>query len=301
MKEKAAGDGMREIAVGDVRIASIVERDGPWRKIANMFPNADVELARRHLATMDSFLYDPASDKLVLPCQTFVVRTPRHTILIDTCTGDEKGHPAPWDFSVQPWLTGFHALGLKFEDIDYVFCTHLHIDHPGWNTRLVNGRWVPPFPNAKSLFHRQEYAFWENDALTGANSHGDNGSVWRMNCLPIVEAGKALLIDESYSLDDTFFLSLTPGHSPFHCCVHIRSQGREAIVTGDLMHHALQCIEPDWSSGFDTDPVMSAKSRWKFFGQYADTNVLMLPIHFPSPTTGRIASNGDRFRYIFSA
>ena len=83
--------------------------------------------------------------------------------------------------------------------------------------------------------------------------------------------------------------------------MHIRSQGREAIVTGDLMHHALQCIEPDWSSGFDTDPVMSAKSRWKFFGQYADTNVLMLPIHFPSPTTGRIASNGDRFRYIFSA
>ena len=78
-----------------------------------------------------------------------------------------------------PWLDRFHALGLKFDDIDYVFCTHLHIDHTGWNTRLVNGRWVPTFPMQNIFFTRREYAFWEDDEATGANAHGDNGSVWR--------------------------------------------------------------------------------------------------------------------------
>lgn len=291
---------MRQIRVGDVTIDSIVERDGPWRAVANMFPTADAALAGRHLAEMEPFLYDAASGKLVIPYQTFVVRTPRHTILIDTCTGEDKDHPAPWNFSVQPWRDGFRALGLTFEHIDYVFCTHLHIDHTGWNTRRVNGRWVPTFPNAKYVFHKKEYAFWETDAVTGANSHGDHGAVWRMNCQPVVEAGQALLIDESYSLDDTLFLSLAPGHTPYHCCVHIRSQGQEAIVLGDMMHHALQCREPDWSSAFDSDPAQAARTRWKFFGEYAGSPTLMLPIHFPHPTAGCIAADGERFRYIFS-
>ena len=85
-----------------------------------------------------------------------MVRTPRHTILIDTCTGEDKGYAAPMDFPKQPWLDGFAAAGLRFEDIDYVFCTHLHIDHTGWNTIKRNGRWVPTFPKAKYIFHKGE-------------------------------------------------------------------------------------------------------------------------------------------------
>jgi glyoxylase-like metal-dependent hydrolase (beta-lactamase superfamily II) len=93
---------------------------------------------------------------------------------------------------------------------------------------------------------------------------------------------------------------MSPGHTPHHCCVHIRSKGQEAIVLGDMMHHALQCREPDWSTGFCSDPKLAAQTRWKFFGQYADTPTLMLPIHFPNPTAGRIAVHGDRFRYDFT-
>ena len=86
---------------------------------------------------------------MVITYQTFVVRTPHHTILVDTCTGEDKGYPAPMDFPKQPWLDGFKAEGLRFEDIDYVFCTHLHIDHCGWNTVLRDGRWVPTFPQGE--------------------------------------------------------------------------------------------------------------------------------------------------------
>ena len=287
---------MRTLRIGDVTVTSIVERDGPWRRPEDMFPGYDPELGRRHLAEMDPVVFDPASGKMVITYQTFVVRTPKHTILVDTCTGEDKGYPAPWDFPKQPWLDGFKAAGLAFEDVDYVFCTHLHIDHCGWNTVLRDGRWVPTFPRAKYVFHKREYAAWEE-----ATRRGDNppGNVWRFNCEPVVEAGQALLVDDDFALDDMVWLTPTPGHSPCHCCVNIRSKSRRAVVTGDLMHHALQCREPDWSTIFDWDPAMAAQSRRRFLGAVAGTDTLVLPIHFPAPTAGRVEADGERFRYAF--
>jgi glyoxylase-like metal-dependent hydrolase (beta-lactamase superfamily II) len=287
---------MQMLTLGDVTITSVIERDGPWRSPEDMFPAYDPALGRRHLAELEPFLFDHASGKMIITYQTFVVRTPKHTILIDTCTGEDKGYPAPMDFSKQPWLDGFRSTGLRFEDIDYVFCTHLHIDHCGWNTVLKDGRWVPTFPRAKYIFHKSEYAFWEAATARGANPPGN---VWSYNCRPVVDAGQALLVDDSFQLDDTFSLTPTPGHSPHHCCIDIRSRGLHAVVTGDLMHHALQCREPSWSTIFDLDRELAERSRRSFLAKVADTGTLVLPIHFPSPTAGRIAADGDRFRYKF--
>jgi glyoxylase-like metal-dependent hydrolase (beta-lactamase superfamily II) len=285
---------MRTLRIGDVTVTSIVERDGPWRRPEDMFPGYDPELGRRHIAELEPETFDVASGRMVITYQTFVVRTPRRTILVDTCTGEDKGHPPPFDFPKKPWLDGFKAAGLRFTDIDYVFCTHLHIDHCGWNTVLRDGRWVPTFPRAKYVFHKREYAAWEE-----ATRRGDNppGNVWRFNCEPVVEAGQALLVDDDYALDDTITLTPTPGHSPCHCCVNIRSGGQRAVVTGDLFHHALQVREPQWSTIFDWDPGQGIESRRKFFGEVAGTGTLLLPIHFPSPTVGRIEPDGGRFRY----
>ncbi len=107
-----------------------------------------------------------------------------------------------------------------------MFCTHLHIDHTGWNTTLRDGRWVPTHvPDAKYIFHKREYAAWEAEHARGANPPG---TLFRDNCLPIVEAGQALLVDDDYALDDTITLTPTPGHSPCHCCVNILSRGASA-------------------------------------------------------------------------
>ena len=287
---------MQTLKIGDVTITSIVERDGPWRKPEDMFPTYDADAGRRYLADMDPVVFDAATGKMMITYQTFVVRTPKLTVLVDTCTGEDKGYPAPMDFPKQPWLDNFKKAGLSFESITHVFCTHLHIDHTGWNTKLVNGRWVPTFPNAKYIFHKGEYAHWEAATAKGANPPGN---VWTYNCRPIVEAGQALLVDDTFELDDTFSLTPTPGHSPCHCCIDIRSKGQHAVVTGDMMHHALQCREPDWSTIFDTDPKLAASSRRGFLSKVADTSTLVLPIHFPSPTVGRIAADGDRFKYQF--
>ena len=153
---------MKPLTLGDVSVASVVERDGPWRAPEIMYPTCDKEIAIAHLKTMEPFIYDAELNKLVITYQTYIVRTPHHTILIDTCLGEDKGYGPSHDFPKQPWLDGLAANGLNFEDIDYVFCTHLHIDHCGWNTRLVDGRWVPTFPNAKYIFSRREYQAFSN-------------------------------------------------------------------------------------------------------------------------------------------
>jgi glyoxylase-like metal-dependent hydrolase (beta-lactamase superfamily II) len=159
---------------------------------------------------------------------------------------------------------------------------------------LRDGRWVPTFPNAKYIFHKGEYAAWEESTKRGENRPGGGGNVWRYNCQPVVEAGQALLVDDDYQLDDTFSLTPTHGHSPCHCCVNIRSRGQHAVVVGDLMHHALQCREPDWSTISDWDPAQAARSRRKFLGETAGTGTFVLPIHFPHPTTGRVSGSGTR-------
>ena len=112
---------------------------------------------------------------MVITYQTFVVRTPRRTVLIDTCTGEDKGYPAPYDFPKQPWLDSLHAAGLRLEDITHVFCTHLHFDHTGWNTRRRDGRWTPTFPNAKYIFHKGEYERWEAVTARGETAAWADG------------------------------------------------------------------------------------------------------------------------------
>jgi glyoxylase-like metal-dependent hydrolase (beta-lactamase superfamily II) len=288
---------MKQLQIGDASIASIIEREGPWRKPEEFFPLYDREAGLRHLAEMPPFVFDHASGRMCFTYQTFVIRTPHHTILVDTCLGDHKGFAAPLNFPKQRWLDEFAASGLRLEDIDYVMCTHLHVDHTGWNTRLIDGRWVPTFPRAKYIFHKREYTAWEEVARQG-KEHRDG--VFRMNCLPVMDAGQALLVDDDFSIDDLITLTPTPGHTPHHCCVNVASKGKRASVIGDLLHHPLQCREPEWCCYVDWDRAQSVQSRRIFLASVADTDTVILPVHFPSPTAGWITSDGGaRWRYRF--
>jgi glyoxylase-like metal-dependent hydrolase (beta-lactamase superfamily II) len=155
---------------------------------------------------------------------------------------------------------------------------------------------VPTFPNATYLFSRREYDFWE-----AATASGDDppGSVWRQSCRPVLEAGQARLVDDDYALDDMIRLSPSAGHSPGHVCVNLESRGQRAIFTGDLMHHAVQCREPDWSTVFCWDPEAAAASRRRILGAVADTDITVVPAHFPGATAGRVRPDGDGFRFEF--
>ena len=284
---------MKPIKVGNVSVSSIIERDGPWRAPNIMFPSATPKELADIMSSVPDFTYDRAKDLLVITYQTFVVRTPRCTALIDTCVGEHQRRPPQLLFDKKPWLDGFAAHGLKFEDIDYVFCTHLHVDHVGWNTRLQDGRLVPTFPNAKYVFSRREYEHWKQ-------ATEPNFAAVHEDCVePIVQCGQALLVDDVYRLSDELSLVPTPGHSPGHVCIDLRSGGERALFTGDMMHHCAQVLAPDWSSCFCFDSKKSAETRWKFFREHVDTETLVIPTHFPGTTAGHIKRFRSAFEFKF--
>ena len=290
---------MRPFHVGDILVSSIIERDGAWRAPTIMFPTADQETALSHLDTLAPEVYDAEQNLLVITYQTFVVRTPKHTILIDTCVGEDKPLRGPsMEYSKQPWLDGFTAQGLRFEDIDYVFCTHLHVDHCGWNTRLVDGKWVPTFPNATYIFGKIEYETWEA-AANEPDRNERRSAVWEDSCLPIVEAGQAKLVDADFEFEDGIWLTPAFRHSPGQFCVNFTSKGKHVIFTGDMMHHALQCVEPDWSTCFCPEPVKAAESRKRILDSVVDTDTILVPAHFPGQTAGYVDSDGDAWRWRY--
>jgi glyoxylase-like metal-dependent hydrolase (beta-lactamase superfamily II) len=290
---------MRPLQIGDVTITSLVERDGPWRRPEDFFLAYDTAAQAGNVAGLAPEVFDAPSGKMVITYQTFVIRTETHVILVDTCTGEDKGYAAPMDFPKQPWMDALLAASLTPEAVDYVFCTHLHIDHTGWNTKLVDGQWVPTFPNAKYIFHKGEYAAWEKLAADGIEKPGGAGGVWRMNCEPIMRAGQALLVDEDFEIEPGIRLMLTPGHSPCHCCLDIRRGGQRAVIAGDLLHHQLQCTDPSLSTIFCWDAEAARTSRRRVFNEIADTDAVLLPIHFPYPTAGRLRAAGEGFLWEF--
>ena len=151
---------MKQLRIGDITIDAVIEREGPWRRPQDFFPAYDEAIFKQHLPSMEPEVFDAALGMIVITYQTFVVRTPRYTILVDTCTGENKGHPPPFDFpGKQRWRNELFALGIAYDEVDYVFCTHLHIDHTGWNTTLRDGRWVPTFPNAKTSSTKRNMRF----------------------------------------------------------------------------------------------------------------------------------------------
>jgi len=289
---------MKLFSIDDVEVSALIEREGPQRKTRELFPLADGERARAHLREMEPFLYLPASDRIYNTYQSFLVRIGGRTILIDTCVGENKARPPQFAYPKTPWLEALAEERLSFEQIDLVICTHLHVDHVGWNTRLINGRWVPTFPKARYLFGRVECEYWEEQVNKGNDLAG---RIWTDSCLPLIHAGRVDLAEMDARLAPNLWLSPAPGHTPGMFCVNVVSAtGRRIMFVADVLHHPIQCREPDWSTCFCADPRGAAQTRRQLFEEIADTDVIIVPEHVPFPTAGRIEADGERFRYRFA-
>jgi len=289
---------MEKWQIGEVEIRRVMEFESPLLDLFALFPAADQASLDRHRDWLEPRLRDPDTGLLILAFHSFIIRTPRHVILVDTCGGNDKQRPQKPRYHEQSWpyLENLAGAGLSPDDIDIVLCTHLHVDHVGWNTRLIDGRWVATFPNAKYLFARDEWAFWEEEYKTDEFT---DDPYYQDSILPVIEAGQSVLVDGDHVIDDWVRLAPSPGHTPGHICVHIASEQDSAVMSGDLMHHPVQCAEPDWSSCFCVDPAASAATRREFLATYADTPTLVMPAHFPTPGAGRIIEAGDAWRFRF--
>ncbi len=280
------------LKVGDLTIHRIIEQEGAFLPALDVLPGLTPELLAENRHWLAPKALDP-SDTLIFCFQSYVVRTPHHTILVDSCIGNDKPRPArpQWNMKTDHrFMKGLAAAGFRVEDIDFVMCTHLHVDHVGWNTRLENGRWVPTFPKARYVFSETEYKHWAGEhAKTPVAPFGDS-------VLPIMEAKRAELVRDDHQLGDHVRLMPTPGHTPGHVAIAFGRGRDDAVMPGDLMHSPLQARYPELSPRFDTDMAQSAKTRRSFLERYCDTSTLCCTAHFPSPSVGRIKRWDDGFR-----
>ncbi len=276
------------LSIGDITIRRIVEQEGPFLPALDVFPKLTAELLEENRHWLAPRALD-RNGTLVFSFQSYVVRTPRHTVLVDSCIGNDKVRPTRLKRD-ETFMRALAAAGFGVDDIDFVMCTHMHVDHVGWNTRLLDGCWIPTFPKARYLFSKGEFDYWtEQHAKTPAPPFGDS-------VLPVMEAGQAELVRDDYALDDHVRLLPTPGHTPHHVSVCFGRHGDEAVMTGDVLHSPLQARYPELSPRFDVDMDASAKTRRRFFERYCGTRTLCCMTHFPSPSTGRITRWGEGFR-----
>lgn len=289
---------MGTVHLGDITIDKVVESVGPIFEPDFLFPEATPEAMAAAGDWLQPHFVDPASGKLVMSFHSYVVRTAHHTIVVDSCVGNDKERPARdfWHRLDTPYLDRFAALGVRPADVDFVMCTHLHVDHVGWNTRLENGRWVPTFPNATYLFAEQEFDHWNALRQSQPDAPVNHGS-FDDSVLPVVEAGQAALVAMDHTLDDQVSLAPAPGHTPGNVTVNLQASARSAVLCGDTLHHPVQFAYPDWSSRFCDDPGLSRQSRRALIERVADTDTLLMPAHFPDPSAGTVTAAGDRFHF----
>lgn len=294
---------MQTWKIGSTTVTRIEEQLGPSGSLVESFLTGVVrERFNRHLSWMVPVHFDPALDRLITSIHSWLIRTDRHTILLDCCAGNHKERPSQPRFHRQdiPFLERLQAAGARPEDIDIVLCTHLHADHVGWNTRLENGRWVPTFPNARYLFSRIEHDYWGPGAGRRAQEF-DLAAIYNDSILPVIEAKQAVLLDGAHAIDDRLMIEPSPGHTPGHVVLKLDDGGNRALFCGDTLHHPVQVYEPTWNSCFCEDPVLAQVTRRKMLEHCCENDALLFPTHFAAPHVTAIKREGDGFRPEFIA
>ncbi|MGP3776310.1 MBL fold metallo-hydrolase [Streptomyces sp. SDT5-1] len=279
--------------VGDITVHRVDETPlppatGPW-----LLPGATPDLVAGQGWLHPDFA-DP-DGTLRLDSHTFAFAVDGLRVLVDTGIGNgkERANPA-WHRLDTDYPRTLAAAGFPPESVDLVILTHLHADHVGWNTREVDGSWVPTFPRARYLTSRVEREFWASYDMDEARAQ-----MFRDSVVPVEEAGLLDLVDvpaEGVDVAPGVRLIPTPGHTPGHVAVELTSRGRTALVTGDCVHHPVQLAHPSVGACVDIDPDRAEATRRALLGSLAGTDTLLLGTHFAPPTAGRVVSHDDGYR-----
>lgn len=284
--------------VGDVTISRIVESETEF-DIPALFPQATIEDVQRLAWLRPHFV--STESRGILSIHALVVDTPSKRIIVDTCVGNDKNRGSWLHYAnlQSSFLTDLEDAGFARESFDVVLCTHMHVDHVGWNTMLVDGEWIPTFPGARYLLSRREFEYWS--ALSKGGPAGGFDEVQRLTFADslqrVLDAGLVDLVEEDHQVCDEVRLVSTPGHSPGHVSVQIASRGECAVITGDMAHHPCQLAHPDWGiPHIDFDCDQATATRWKVFSAVADQPILVVGTHWAGETAGMVKRNGDVFR-----
>ncbi len=281
---------MQSWRIGDVTVTKIVELESVGGS-KFILPQATREACIGIEWMKPHFMDDEG--RLKMSVHALVIQTPSRRIIVDTCLGNDKTNRSVpgWNNLQGPFLRDLAAAGFARETIDTVMCTHLHVDHVGWNTMLVNDQWVPTFPNARYLMARTEFEYWQ-----AKRDQADQVAIFDDSVKPVFDAGLVDLVDTSHQICDEVRLVPTVGHTPGHCSVSITSKGHSALITGDFVHHPCQMAWPAWASSADFDQEQSTRTRREVFTRLAGTPTLVIGTHFAGATAGHVVRDGDAFR-----
>ncbi|MGZ5930822.1 MAG: MBL fold metallo-hydrolase [Rhizomicrobium sp.] len=279
--------------IGDVSVKRIVEMEVPVKyhpKYA-FLPKATPEALKTMPWLYPHFVSDDGA--LVLSIHALLVEAPGLRLVVDTCVGNDKPRGLTGNLPLStPFLQHMADAGWNRESVDAVVCTHLHVDHVGWNTMKDGDKWVPTFPNARYLIGKTEYEHWTKE---GDN---DQQTILSDSVKPVFDAGLVQLVDMNHRVSPEVRLMPTTGHTPGHVSVVIESKGETAVITGDMVHHPCQFTHPDWPDNFDSDGAAAALTRHAFVKDFADRPVLVIGTHFAAPTAGHIRKDGDTYKFI---
>ena len=287
---------------GPFEITRVVDLFHPFREPSFLFPDATPEAFAATRTSKDARFVNIADCKLIMSFHSLIVRTPRNIILVDTCVGNHKDRPALPEWHQRTdgdYLRNLAAVGLAPEHITHVLCTHLHADHVGWNTKLINGRWVPTFAYAKYVMHAKEVEHADHAQCTAdANARH---RFWDDSVQPILDAKQALIVADDYEIEPGVHLMPAPGHTPGNIVLVLDDGKERAYLVGDTIHHPVQIERPEWSSRFCWDAEMSRQTRTKFISDVAETGAWVIPAHFAPPCAVQIVAAPGGFWFKTSA
>ncbi len=277
--------------IGDVRISKFAEKEFTGVVHRFLLLDATPESCKDIEWLKPGFMTEKG--ELHFSIHAFVVETPSCRIIVDTCFGNDKQRNSERSNMLSgPFLLDLEAAGFPASSFDYVMCTHLHLDHVGWNTVLVDGKWEPTFKNARYLILASEYGYWSQERKKQQFANYMSDSVD-----PVFTAGLVDLIESEHKLCDEVWLEPTPGHTPGHVSVRIASKGEQALITGDFIHHPCQMARPHWCTTADFDQKAAESTRRRMLAQLATEPTLVIGTHFAGPTAGRVVGDGEVWRF----
>lgn len=287
---------MNAIRIGDVTITRVVEWAGPLMTVDALFPDTPAGAWTHDLAP-DHWVPETRAYRAAI--QTWVLRSNKHVVVVDTGVGNERERPQiPALSHLQTdFLARLAEAGVQPGDVDVVVNTHIHYDHVGWNTRLVQGRWIPTFPNATYLVPKADYDYYhpDNSHLMRAPRTEDERArfagiklVFADSVAPIAESGQLQTHDGRWQIDDNLRIEPAPGHTPGSSVVWLDSPDGGAAFVGDLLHTPLQIGRPGDSCALDLDAHGARASRRAILAEASRRRSVLFPAHFAGHGAARL-------------
>jgi len=214
-------------------------------------------------------------NRILLGMNCVLARTAGKTVLIETGAGDKLDAKLRGIYAIEEGprlLDRLAAHGVTPDRVDIVVDTHLHFDHCGWNTRIVNGKAVPTFSNAKYFVQRGEFEHAK------APNERDRASYMPDNFMPVEAAGQFELLDGDRVIAPGIELIRVPGHNADMQCVRLSGGGKSAFCFVDLVPTTAHLPFP-WIMGYDLYPMQTLANKKKWIPEIAASGALVIFAH----------------------